>query len=722
MDTVVRSAVLVFLALLLSACGGGGGDSPGDSQNRTPVAQNVVATTNEGEPVSGRLIGTDADGDALSFQLVTNSSAAHRGLLTITNTANGDFTYVPHDGAYGTDEFVFRVNDGKANSSDATLTIHINARPRVMDKSIATVANELVSGGVDMNDPDGGELAASVETQALNGIARILDTAEGAFEYEPNPGFVGNDEFTVVASDGAATSAPGRIVIEISPRPEIAFQESTSIGNQGQTKQILLRISPPSPLSASVNVLTEGTAIRGVDYDLPSTTIDVQAGESLISLPIVVHERADFSNGATAAFRLVSPCNRCNINTTHSVHDVILDQWRGSVHIATDSPGGAVVEAIARNVSHGLVVGGHGEGVLPGSVEPLAGGFVAKYDLTGLPVWVSSILPPGQARTEVLDLIVTPDGSVLVTGASFATGESKNTFLAKLDSVGKVQWSTVYGGSHEDVASAIAVDSTGNIYIAGYTFSDLDGLSVGSSDLFLAQFDSTGAISWVRQIGSTETDGVIGVGLATSSSDQVMVATEVRGSVDGTPILGAFAVLILAYDATGTEQWRKFLNGGSDAIVKAAAGVPSGGFVITGVFDEGVGSNGVSGPFVAKLSDIGHVNWLATYPNRGGTNFLSIAVDDDENISATGLTGGDWSGDGDAGVLDIITVRVDSLGNLIWAHQVGGTQQEWGTGVGLGSDGDVYITGWSRGDLLGFERPNGIHSVIFKLDTDGMLH
>lgn len=94
--------------------------------NRPPVAYAGTATTTLGTAVTGTLSASDPDGDALTYMIVTNGSL---GMATITNASTGSYTYTPAAGVTGTDTFTFKVNDGKADSNVATVTVTINAQP-----------------------------------------------------------------------------------------------------------------------------------------------------------------------------------------------------------------------------------------------------------------------------------------------------------------------------------------------------------------------------------------------------------------------------------------------------------------------------------------------------------------------------------------------------------------------------------------------------------------
>ncbi len=88
--------------------------------NQAPVASNGSVTTDEDTPVAIVLIATDADGNNLSYSVV---SAPSNGSLS---GSGANLTYTPDAGFVGSDSFTFIANDGVADSNVATISITVN--------------------------------------------------------------------------------------------------------------------------------------------------------------------------------------------------------------------------------------------------------------------------------------------------------------------------------------------------------------------------------------------------------------------------------------------------------------------------------------------------------------------------------------------------------------------------------------------------------------------
>jgi methionine-rich copper-binding protein CopC len=181
--------------------------------NTAPVAIPTIETTKEDTESIGRLTGTDADGNVMTFTKVTDPNY---GIVTI-NTSTGAYTYTPTGNFNGTDSFTFKVNDGIFDSIAATVSLTISA---VNDPPIAiafsTTTNEdaVKTGRLTGTDVDRNLLKFAKVTDPNYGIVTV-NTSTGAYTYTPTANFNGTDLFTFKVNDGTVDSAVATVSITV---------------------------------------------------------------------------------------------------------------------------------------------------------------------------------------------------------------------------------------------------------------------------------------------------------------------------------------------------------------------------------------------------------------------------------------------------------------------------------------------------------------------------
>ena len=123
--------------------------------NGPPTANPQSVTTNEDTPQAITLTGSDPEGNALTFIVVTNPT---HGALSGTAP---NLTYTPASNYNGTDSFTFKTNDGASDSNTAVVSITVspvNDAPIADDQSVATNQNASLAitlTGSDTETPSG---------------------------------------------------------------------------------------------------------------------------------------------------------------------------------------------------------------------------------------------------------------------------------------------------------------------------------------------------------------------------------------------------------------------------------------------------------------------------------------------------------------------------------------------------------------------------------------
>lgn len=191
----------------------------------TPVAQTASFSLNEDAQANFSITGADADGDPLTFEIVTPPL---RGNLYRGSQSGSSLTvtYVPFPDYSGADSFEFKVNDGTTDSAPATFNLTISALPDapVSNNDAYSVARNTplvvpADLGVLGNDYDGDgqSISANLVTTTTNGTLSL--NPDGSFSYTPKTDFSGYDRFTYQASDGTQTGLTAIAYIAVGNEP-----------------------------------------------------------------------------------------------------------------------------------------------------------------------------------------------------------------------------------------------------------------------------------------------------------------------------------------------------------------------------------------------------------------------------------------------------------------------------------------------------------------------
>ena len=108
------------------------------------------------------------------------------------------------------------------------------------------------------------------------------------------------------------------------------------------------------------------------------------------------------------------------------------------------------------------------------------------------------------------------------------------------------QWTKQLGTSTWDEGKDVTTDSSGNIYVTGWTGGGLDGnTNMGEYDIFLVKYNSSGTKIWTKQLGTSSMDIVLG--LTTDSSGNIYVTGETGGGLDGNTNSGETEIFLVKY-------------------------------------------------------------------------------------------------------------------------------------------------------------------------------
>lgn len=314
--------------------------------------------------------------------------------------------------------------------------------------------------------------------------------------------------------------------------------------------------------------------------------------------------------------------------------------------------------AISVDAAGDLIVSGYGKL----SNTPDEEIIVIKYHPTsGDTVWVSKyhVHPVNVAKT----LAVDKDNNIIVTGYvaddTLLTGSEDYITIKYSSSDGSVLWAKTYNGpgNSTDIAQAMAVDDSNNVYITGYSTGDGSGL-----DYCTIKYYPYGDTAWTARYNGTGNSDDIANKLVLAKGSVIVTGSSRSGMAAGTE-----DYVTINYDATtGNSIWVKRCNGtgnNTDIAYSVAYSPVTEAVYVTGTCAHGETESTEDMVTIAySVDSTGAVQDSLAYnsPYNNQDVAYDVKVDSLNNVYVTGYTV--TSGDRPSKVTQIVTMRYGASG------------------------------------------------------------
>jgi hypothetical protein len=394
-----------------------------------------------------------------------------------------------------------------------------------------------------------------------------------------------------------------------------------------------------------------------------------------------------------------------------------LDEGKG---IATDASGNVITTGYFASP---LIAFGNTN--LVNSSTGIYDAYLVKYDSNGNLLWAKKIGDTGSdtGRSVCVDTL----GNIIIAGAfSSATLTIGNTvltnngwddaFIAKFNPNGNLIWAKSFGGINVDYSNSVSTDSNGNIIFCGSYSSptcSFDGTVLnnqGSFDIFLTKLNPSGTILWTKNIGGSffEVDATVkylsngAVVLSGSFASQSLV-------LENTTLnsVGETDIFLAKFSSNGNVIWAKSF-GGSDHDFNSQISIDNNDNIYqTGDFTSltmNIGTNSINNSgeydaYICKFDTNGNELWSKSYGGPGFDYGNTITIDNNENIfTAFSYFSSSLSADNlsftNNGIGDILLMKLNTDGTIIWAQSIGGTDTETSTNIVTDPQGNLILSGY----------------------------
>lgn len=181
-----------------------------------------------------------------------------------------------------------------------------------------------------------------------------------------------------------------------------------------------------------------------------------------------------------------------------------------------------------------------------------------KYSPSGQ-LLINKEIGTGSGDVELVDVAVVGDALYLTGNLNSDWAPEDGNFnnidglLVKLSLGGSEQWRRVFGTQGYDSVSDLAADPSGGLYLTGTTTSNLGGVQPRGSDVFFRKYSSSGQMLWTKQIGTAGQDS--GNAVAVYSSGELYLGGEAGGALLGGTYRGGQDGFLRRTDGSGNRVW-----------------------------------------------------------------------------------------------------------------------------------------------------------------------
>lgn len=270
-------------------------------ENDPPVANAQSVTLDEDNSAPITLSGSDPDGNALDYIIVTPPVKGHLEAGTPPL-----YTYTPNLNASGSDSFTFRVNDGTANSAPATVSITINAiddapimgtiGPRTVAEgnllSFTATATDAESGSLTWNCTNNNDAATTAN------ICQYFNLISHSFSWTPDYDKAGVYSILIGVEDASELSDSEAVTITVSNSNRAPVLASIGGRSINEGAQLLITLSAVDPdgdaITYDASPLPEGSTMIGNTFTWTPTFL--QGGGYDVTFSATANGQVDFES------------------------------------------------------------------------------------------------------------------------------------------------------------------------------------------------------------------------------------------------------------------------------------------------------------------------------------------------------------------------------------------------------------------------------------------
>lgn len=368
----------------------------------------------------------------------------------------------------------------------------------------------------------------------------------------------------------------------------------------------------------------------------------------------------------------------------------------------------------------------------------------------------------GDLTDRLYSINQTSDGGFIIGGSSGSGISGDKTvelngntglgdyWIIKTDIEGTIEWQKSIGGyDAEGIKTIINQTTDGGYIIGGDSYSDISGdkteNSYGEGDYWIVKLDENGNVVWDKTLGGSSIDRLEkiiqtpdGGFLAGGYSGSNISGNKTENVVGYVPLTSTNVgpdYWIVKLDANGGIEWQNTIGGHGNDHLTDIINTNDGSYLVGGRSDSNISgdktenSRGSYDFWILKLDNMGQVIWQRTIGGNGFDIAWSLCSTNDNGYIIGGRSSSDISGEKTENLItplgtDIWILKLDSTGAIVWQKTIGGTGQDFLSGIAKDNHGDFLLGGYSDSNA-GYNKTENsrgdIDFWVIKITDSGLI-
>jgi len=330
--------------------------------------------------------------------------------------------------------------------------------------------------------------------------------------------------------------------------------------------------------------------------------------------------------------------------------------------------------------------------------------FIAKYLPSGFQLWIKQ---PGFGRSVMEADLQTKNNGDIVLSAYSKGQRSSDIILVSYDVHGEKKFSKIITQIGISQGEGITMDKEGHIYVTAATPFNI--LKIGRKG---------------KKIWGSELNHRLKIrALAVDKENGLYAAGNIKNSLKGKNKKVGNEIFLLKISKMGPKLWRKTYRSKRETIINSIAIHSDKNVAIVGYIKR---SGNIENKkqttidaFTEKYNSEGKLQWQHILSSAKSEQNTFAHWTPEGNLIVGGFTESNLEENSHMGKEDAFVAKYNNDGQLLWLKQFGTMENERPSGIALGRKGEIYLTGFSEGEMDGAKYYGGRDIFLVKYDKDG---